>query len=81
MNKVCITYSFPIYQSELVTFQDNTIDQKQQKIVFIKTTHQKMKVTQKLPDHHMLSFAHFGVAEAQFSSPTQLASFDSPLGL
>ena len=81
MNKVCITYSFPISVRNSNIPRLFTIDQKQQKIVFIKTTQQKMKATQKLPDHHMLSFAHFGVVEAQFSSPTQLASFDSPLGL
>ena len=36
MNKVCITYSFPIHESGLVTFQHYTNDQKQQKIGLIK---------------------------------------------
>jgi len=38
----------------------------QQSLFFL----QKMKLTQKLPDHLMLRFLHFGEAEGQLSSPT-----------
>ena len=58
-----------------VTIQQN-MKLQQQSLFFL----QKMKLTQKLPDHLMLRFLHFGEAEAQLSSPTQFASSDSPLG-
>ena len=59
-----------------VTIQQN-MKLQQQSLFFL----QKMKLTQKLPDHLMLRFLHFGEAEGQLSSPTQLASSNSPLGL